>query len=93
MAPIGKRKERYAMKREEVKCSFEKPGTEAIWEYTEESRLVRTYEAVNMEKHILATYYMEVKPHLPLSVAAEHLAAEQSTGTRIPVRFETPETR
>lgn len=52
----------------------------------------RLPEEVNLEEgHVLATYYVETP--LPLSKAAEAIAAEQSTGTWLRVHAETAERR
>lgn len=75
--------------------SSEKPITEVVWHYVEEARLVGTLESVgiDVDENILATFYYEVKEGVSLQVAAEHIAAEQSTGTWTPVEHETPEVR
>jgi len=53
--------------------------------------LLRLPESLEPSDYILATYYLET----PLSPreAAEHLAAEQSTGTWLRVKYETEERR
>ncbi|MEM2963881.1 MAG: RuBisCO large subunit C-terminal-like domain-containing protein [Candidatus Bathyarchaeia archaeon] len=74
---------------------MEKAVTETIWHFTEEARLVDTFESlgVDTENNIVATFYYEVKEGTSLQIAAEHIAAEQSTGTWTPVEHETPEVR
>ncbi|RLE56370.1 MAG: ribulose 1,5-bisphosphate carboxylase [Thermoprotei archaeon] len=59
-------------------------------------RLRETWEStilVDPDKYVIARYYVEPKEGIALDLAAEHIAAEQSTGTWTPVEKETPEVR
>jgi ribulose-bisphosphate carboxylase large chain len=53
--------------------------------------LLRFPEAINSEDYVIATYYLEtpMDPHQ----AADHLAAEESTGTWMRARYESDERR
>lgn len=72
-----------------------KAVTEAVWHFGEGARLVGTFESlgIDFDKYIIASFYYEVKEGASIQVEAEHIAAEQSTGTWTPVKYETAEVR
>ena len=50
-------------------------------------------EGIDMEDHVIATYWIQVDKAWDMSVLGQILAIEQTTGTWVPVPGETPEIR
>ncbi|MBN1665330.1 MAG: ribulose 1,5-bisphosphate carboxylase [Deltaproteobacteria bacterium] len=50
-------------------------------------------EGIDMENHVIATYWIEAGRDMDMSVMGQFLAIEQTTGTWVPVPGETPEVR
>ncbi len=50
-------------------------------------------EGIDMESHVIATYYMSVDKAWDMATLGQVLAIEQTTGTWVPVPGETPEIR
>jgi 2,3-diketo-5-methylthiopentyl-1-phosphate enolase len=50
-------------------------------------------EAVDIDEHVIGTYLLETARDVDIVARAEAIALEQSTGTWVSVREETPETR
>ena len=50
-------------------------------------------EGIDMENHVIATYWIQVDKGWDMSVMGQVLAIEQTTGTWVPVPGETPEIR
>ncbi|MEW6264770.1 MAG: RuBisCO large subunit C-terminal-like domain-containing protein [Thermodesulfobacteriota bacterium] len=50
-------------------------------------------EGIDMENHVIATYYVSAAKDLDMTVMADVIAVEQTTGTWTPVPGETPEVR
>lgn len=52
-----------------------------------------TPESIDMENHVVATYWIQADKGMDMSVIGQVLAIEQTTGTWTPVPGETPEIR
>ena len=50
-------------------------------------------EGVDMETHVVATYWIQADKNLDMALMGQVLAIEQTTGTWVPVPGETPEVR
>jgi 2,3-diketo-5-methylthiopentyl-1-phosphate enolase len=50
-------------------------------------------ECIDMENHVIATYWVQAEKAMDMSVMGQILAIEQTTGTWVPVPGETPEIR
>src|SRR5512136_1184387 len=50
-------------------------------------------EGIDMENHVVATYWVQADKSLDMAVMGQILAIEQTTGTWVPVPGETPEVR
>ncbi len=50
-------------------------------------------EGIDMENHVIATYWIEADRTMDMALMGQILAIEQTTGTWVPVPGETPEVR
>jgi 2,3-diketo-5-methylthiopentyl-1-phosphate enolase len=50
-------------------------------------------ECIDMENHVIATYWVQAEKAMDMSIMGQVLAIEQTTGTWVPVPGETPEIR
>ena len=50
-------------------------------------------EGLDLENHVLATYWIQADRSMDMSIMGQFLAIEQTTGTWVPVPGETPEVR
>jgi 2,3-diketo-5-methylthiopentyl-1-phosphate enolase len=50
-------------------------------------------EGIDMENHVVATYWIQADKNLDMALMGQVLAIEQTTGTWVPVPGETPEVR
>ncbi|HOE71610.1 MAG TPA: RuBisCO large subunit C-terminal-like domain-containing protein [Deltaproteobacteria bacterium] len=50
-------------------------------------------ESIDMENHVIATYWVKADKSMDMSLMGQILAIEQTTGTWVPVPGETPEVR
>ncbi len=50
-------------------------------------------EGIDMENHVIATYWVQADKTMDMSLMGQILAIEQTTGTWVPVPGETPEVR
>jgi 2,3-diketo-5-methylthiopentyl-1-phosphate enolase len=50
-------------------------------------------EGLDLENHVVATYWIQADRSMDLSIMGQFLAIEQTTGTWVPVPGETPEVR
>ena len=50
-------------------------------------------EGIDMENHVVATYWIRADKNMDMAVMGQVLAIEQTTGTWVPVPGETPEVR
>ncbi|MDX9816336.1 MAG: hypothetical protein RBT06_05300, partial [Smithellaceae bacterium] len=50
-------------------------------------------ESIDMENHIIATYWIQADKAWDMAVLGQVMAIEQTTGTWVPVPGETPEIR
>jgi 2,3-diketo-5-methylthiopentyl-1-phosphate enolase len=65
-----------------------------IWEKAEEEQqLLRVLDGVDIDKHIIATYYIEAPLGTNITAYTQGIALEQTTGTWVRVRAETMELR
>ncbi len=50
-------------------------------------------EGIDMENHVIATYWVQADKNMDMAIMGQFLAIEQTTGTWVPVPGETPEIR
>jgi len=50
-------------------------------------------EGIDMENHVVATYWIQADKGWDMSIMGQVMAIEQTTGTWVPVPGETPEVR